>query len=567
MVLVGLALTGLTRPAPAAAWTDSAVRSARARVAIDGEGTAIVFLEVEVRISGGWLEGLEIAGLDPDLALLQDPRPIAIDDQGRPHYPTVTPRRGGRLQVSFPRRSPRRGRIVLSLAYRTSLAHRAVPVRGEDAVDVSWTLPPWRSGLDGVEIVLIVPPGATAQVAEGAVTERGRSRRADGLVELRWRRPHLPRTQPWTVTARLPRAALGPALRTLTDGEARVVSATPPPPPRSVRDRDPRPFWVGTALLLGLLLVAKELAMRARTRRRGVPSRPWVALPTWLRLPGAAAALACAAVVGPVGPEAGLALMATAVLLGVHAPSPRPLAAPTLGAWHRADGRWLEAARRAARLRALDGLDATRPLGLLVLAVFLALPWVLPPVGERDVVVALACLLPVALLVTGTRRALPPSPLETLLRAMRWAGRAEALRGVAVAPYVHLDVRGRIQAARLRLSLPQTPRGLLRLDLADGARWDLGGRRATPLLVVVTRRGSPAEARLAAAFADVSDAVSPGGRRVARCFDLAREPLEELLGRIRYALADCPLARSEREAGGPSEATVPELPNPAALGY
>src|SRR5690606_8159989 len=87
--------------------------------------------------------------------------PYAVDAAGQRYTPRAEVRDGGRVQLTFPGRSPRRGRLTVHVAYRTVLAHRATePLEEDGRVRVSWTLPPWRSGLDGVSIELVAPGGA-----------------------------------------------------------------------------------------------------------------------------------------------------------------------------------------------------------------------------------------------------------------------------------------------------------------------------------------------------------------------------------------------------------------------
>src|SRR5688500_11613846 len=88
--------------APSArAWTSAAVRSVEAQVALAPDGSADVTLIAVVAVQGGWLEGLEIAGLDPDLALV-DPPAWAIDAGGDRYAPRVEVLSGGRVSIAFP---------------------------------------------------------------------------------------------------------------------------------------------------------------------------------------------------------------------------------------------------------------------------------------------------------------------------------------------------------------------------------------------------------------------------------------------------------------------------------
>ena len=57
---------------PARAWTTAQIESAHARVEVDAEAVAEVTVLLQLQVRGGWLEGLELAGFDPDLQLNGD---------------------------------------------------------------------------------------------------------------------------------------------------------------------------------------------------------------------------------------------------------------------------------------------------------------------------------------------------------------------------------------------------------------------------------------------------------------------------------------------------------------
>ncbi len=163
-------------PDRAHAWVDATVRSASAQVSIDEHAHAHVAIDATLRIDGGWLEALEIDGLDPGLTL--DPAdPVTMTTQPTPDEraageapeplePTVTLRDDGVLVLSFPRRrsSPRRGEYLVHLAYDASVADRAA--LADDGAHVHWTFPAWRHGLDSVVVALTLPPGAEPVLAE-----------------------------------------------------------------------------------------------------------------------------------------------------------------------------------------------------------------------------------------------------------------------------------------------------------------------------------------------------------------------------------------------------------------
>jgi hypothetical protein len=566
---VVLALFALA-PVRAHAWTDAAVRSVQAQVVLDREARARVTLTATVRVHGGWLEGVELAGLDPDLELDETATPWAVDGDGRRYRPRVRKVRDGRVQISFPGTSPRRGQVTVGLTYHTALAHRATePLEGEDRVRVRWTLPGFRSGLDGVQIEVVAPPGSRMGPRDprdtGASLQRTTEAREDGTA-LRWRRAHLPRTTPWTVRVDVPAEALAEPLR-----GPPVLAPPPPPPAAEAPPRDPTPFWLGLAGLLALVALAKLAAVARLARLARSRARPLLPLPGLVRALLALAACAGGALLAlEQRPVLGLAALAGAALAAAYRPGAPPPGS-RLGAWRAADARWIAASRGAAWRRWLSPaglLDATTPLGALHLAGWLAAPWVLSAFDAVAFEVRLlAPLLPLPILGSGTRLSFPRGPAESLRALLAVARRLRSLpSGVALRPVMHVDVRGTVQDARVRTVLDHRPAGLLRLDLALGQTPHAGGWDATPMLVVVTRANSPADAALAAALGDLPGRESRGGRRVLR-----RVPVEgrslPLLERVVAAVADCPAAPAPSRGTAAPQETVRDLPAPHAVGF
>ncbi|MBX3273582.1 MAG: hypothetical protein KF729_25180 [Sandaracinaceae bacterium] len=558
----------LFAPAPASAWTDAAVRSVHAEVRVDAEARAHVTLTVTVRVHGGWLSGLEIAGLDPDLVLDEAYTPWAEGGDGERFEPRLAPAPGERVMVSFPRgRTPRRGDVRIGLAYHTALAHRATePVEDTDRVRVSWTLPGWRAGLDGVQVDLIVPHGSIAGPRDVELDAGGErsvevEQREDHTV-LRFWRAHLPRTMTWTVRADVPQDAMDAALR-----GAPIVRAPPPSSVAALRaPGDPAHFWIPLALAIALLCVAQIAVVARRGRRAGGAARALLYAPGVVRGAVALAVAPCGAVLGLAGHAyAGLAALAVCALCGAHLPGARP-SQSKLGAWRIVDARWLAAARRARWRPWLHPealLDATTPLGALHAALWLALPWAWAEAPVPLDVRLCAAVLPAPILVTGTRLAFALGPTDALARLLT-ATRALATLppGLALRPVMYVSADGEVQDVRIRTVLAERPDGLLRLDLALAHEPHAGGWRAAPVWLVVARADSPADVALRALDAD--EASSRGGRRVVR----QGEPGDAaFLGRVLAALDACPPAREHaRGVPAPLE-TVRDLPAPAAVGF
>jgi hypothetical protein len=560
LLLAGIVAT----PGPASAWTEAAVRSVDARLRLQPDASAHVTLIATVRVHGGWLEGLELAGLDPDLELDASQPPFAVDEAGDRYQPTAEVMSGGRVLLSFRGRSPRRGRVTVTLAYRTTLAHRATEVVEDGSVvRVRWGLPGWRSGLDGVGIEVLAPTGARLGPGDGYESPTSVTTERRDVAEgsrLRWRRAHLPRTTPWTVAIDVPADAMAEELRT---GPA-AASAPVVRGALVTAGADRRPVWVALALLLALLGGAKMLAVHRLARRAAASARPLVPLPALVRAPLAVAACVAAGLLGPSEPWLALTLLALASLAATYRVA---VADETsrLGSWHPVDRRWLHAARRARWARHLAPgtlLDGTTVLGAAHLASWLVVPFTLGAPLPIELRLA-AALLPLPVLLTGTRLAFPLGPADRLSVLLRLVARMRALpTDVALCPVAHVDVRGVVQDTRVRTVLAHRPRGLLRLDLTLGERPRGGHYERAPKLLVLTREGSPADLALAERLPELESVTSPGGRRVVRLAPLSPAALQ----RIVDALADCPEAAQPSRGTSVPQETIRDLPAPRAVG-
>jgi len=510
-----LALAALAcAPSEARAWADAAVRSARARVALSADGeTMHVVVTAELRVAGGWLEGFDLDGLDDTLTLDPDapvrferwalPEPaepapdaeaIAALEGGEPMRPRapvfvelLEPRvtvREGRIALGFPRRrAPRAGLYRVIATYDAPAAGHVL--RSAERAELVWTLPPWRSGLDNVEVVVVLPEGSTpAELAEEdefaievapAELEEGETGTA-----FRFTRVHLPRTQSWTVRAELPASFRAAA----------SAASTPAPSPRL----EPEPASHPAALLLAALVVAALVVGRVRSRdeeAREAGASTGAPLPATARIVLAMAGFWLVVTLVFVRPDLTPFGLAALALVGAHAPS-RP-SSLRLGSFRAAWGSHARAARRPAH--AADLFDAGSPTGAgLLLALSAAAAWAAAAgwlVGsEAALFVACASLVLVA--GSGAGR---PRPARAILRTLfAWAQRWRGPEGVALAPLVHVDIQGRAQTARLRLVIDGAPEGLVRCDVVASGR--------TPRLVVSARAGTEAERRLLAASAD-----------------------------------------------------------------
>jgi hypothetical protein len=395
-----LALCALTTASMARAWTEARVESAGAHLDVLPDGQARVRLRVGVRVLGGWLSRLELAGLDPGLVLDPHEAPSLLSEDGQKLEPEAKLERDGRVLITFPSRSraPRRGRHELVLTYATRLASE--PSRDGQRT-LRWALPAFRADLRDVEVSVDAPSGAQADAHGDGATTITRHVRGERTV-LRWQRAQLPRTLAFTASFRVPASSA-----------ARPADAT-----RAQAGRAPAlggsAAWAALALLL--LAGAKRAAVRASCRHERARALPLLGLGGAPRaLTAAALALAAAWLHGvqPLLGGASLALLCACALDRGFAPLPG--AAPR---WTRTRVA-LELTRvRRTRARRLFGaaawLDATTPLGLATLACGWALVLLRANLGAGIDVWLEALLAATPLWFTATRRALPPTALERL---------------------------------------------------------------------------------------------------------------------------------------------------------
>ncbi|MGE0790664.1 MAG: hypothetical protein AB7S26_33630 [Sandaracinaceae bacterium] len=567
------ALAGLTcalvcgHSGSARAWTDAAVRGVDARVELAGDASAHVTLTMSLRVHGGWLEGLELNGLDEDLVLDPEVPVVAVHEDGQRFVPEVRVLSGGRVQLDFRRSSPRRGALIVILAYTTSLAHRAtMPIEGEDRVRVRWTLPGWSAGLDGPSIEVVAPLGTRLSDADAARLEGDLEvdeRVEDGHAILRWRRAHLPRTMPWSVSVEVPSEALDEALR------GAPTEVLPTIRTLAQRDVDPRPFWLALAGWLALLVLSKIAAVSHLARRGRSRARPLVPCPWWLRAGLVASLALVGGLVGPEVPAFGLGALALVAMLGSYRVAV-PAGVARLGGWRPVDARWTGEVRRGAVWRWFDPrtlVDATTPLGAVHLACVLAFPWIGVELPVPPALALLASLVALPVFVSGTRLAFPVGPRESLRRLLAFTRRVRAVPdGVALRPVLHVTTDGEIQDARVRTAFAHRPEGLLRADLAIGATAHLGGSDPTPVLLVLTRGGTPADEALERSVPDAARYESASGRRVLRVVPIRDRRLDPLV-EILDAFASCPAAPVNARGQTRAEDTNVALPPPTAVGF
>ena len=504
--------------APAKAWTETQVRSVSAHVAVEDGGTAWVCLRLAVQVRGGWLEGLELAGLDPDLSLPEEKPPTMIPEDGSAAKitPVTAVHPGGRITLEFDQRNaPRRGDYELQVLYRTTLVQEPTP-HDQHRVLTAWTLPGWRSGLDGVTIEITAPAGAEVVMDEDLAIDR-EVLRLETATFFRFRRAHLPRTNRWTVTISQPEQqtpasvgssapATGLDLADAAGAPSRPFPSTQVTPTDGASVSpwaDVQPWWFAFVALLALTLGgAKHRLLARHARTVGVDLVPALPLPPRLRWLVAVIAGICAPAAATIDTSLAMVMMATTVLMALSRPR-RGVRPPAPGAFRKTRRSDLRRARRAVageRWLVPGALDIFSPGGaVLVVAAIGAVAFALPPLAPGSHLMLIWLLVPMAI---GSRWEFPPSPAEQLVELhqsapeicnqLRAAGRTNRL-GLMV----HETGTGRWQTVRLRvLRYVTSGPGLLRVEVAWGSRPSLGYHGRTPTILVQCRPGTAFDRRL-----------------------------------------------------------------------
>jgi hypothetical protein len=515
--LVGAALLFAAFPAQAAGWAETRVTGHAATVDVERNGTATISEEVGIRLRGGPLAELSLAGVDSDAEPLPDATVICTDDQKFGTVPlTATREPDGSLKLMVERdRGLRTGSYVFRFSYRTQLAQRELIRRVGSHVELRWVGPRFDDGLDSARVTFRIPEANVAPMlpspgaSSGAVNELdelggvfvGNLRRAPGRDELEVVRPHIARGEPalWRVWV------ADSAFDAFTQAAA-------PKSPAMLASRElgdsprERLGWllgaVGAGLAFGLLLFAKWRGFQAAALLRNAEARALVPLNPGLRAALAGVLLGLAVIAGGRWDEptlVGALLLAVMACAALYTKPGRP--AP------RGPGQWLplsEAdafARSAARLpgRYLDGSTL---VGALVLAALFLVVLVLhfverqhSPYRAVELLLGSTVLLPVFL--TGRARELPVVPGGDPQRLLARVLTGLKRRGVRAVPLARLP-QGSSVADELRLLVQ--PRGalagLMAVEVGADHALGLGGIVAEPYVLLRVREGSPCAAGL-----------------------------------------------------------------------
>jgi hypothetical protein len=518
--LASAALLLAAIPAQAAAgWVETRVTAHAATVDVERNGTATVTQELGVRLRGGPLAELPVAGVDSDAEPLPDATVICTDDQKFGTVPlSVTREPDGSLKLTVEReRGLKTGSYVFRFSYRTQLAKRELIRRVGNHVELRWVGPRFEDGLDSARVTFRIPEANVAPAlpspgsSGGAVNELdelggvfvGNLRRAPGKDELEIMRPHVARGEPalWRVWV-------------ADSAFDAFTAAGAPKSPGMLASRElgesprERLGWllgaVGAGLAFGLLVFFKWRGFQAAAALRSAAACALVPLSPGVRAALGGVLLGLAVIAGGRWDEptlVGLLLLGAMACAALYATPGR--AAP------RGPGQWLplsEADAFAAQRARLPGrfLDASSLPGALVLGLLMVAVVVLhfverqhSPYRAVELLLGSTVLLPVFL--TGRAQELPVVPggdprrvLERVLRGLR-------RRGLRAVPLARLP-QGSRSADELRLLLQ--PRGalagLMAVEIGTDYALGLGGIVAEPYVLLRVREGSPCASALPA---------------------------------------------------------------------
>ncbi|MCA9580861.1 MAG: hypothetical protein KC416_03645 [Myxococcales bacterium] len=475
-------LLALAPASIASAWTRTHVSSVSARLDIDPEGHANVELNAQVEVEGGWLRELVISGLGSTATLNNGTVPFLVEVDGGRRFPAAEVELSeGVLTLRFERKTaPRRGSYGLALAYGSNMDAQASHDGNATRATLKWTLPPWESGLEDVRIEMVVPPGSRAVLDDNESWET-ETRRSGSRTILQWRRAHLPRTTPWTVTASVPRGAVHGILDRPASEEPspRAAPAVSPPHLEQQTAVDPVALCAFAFLLIAALLKDRTYGRACQTRAlRPVPVLSIVPA-TRVILTMAGSALGAWAY--HVDVRAGwLAATMVAFLTLYRVPRIQGVA-PSLGRWEPLEDGTFTTAQRLRRGELL-GLQVPVDIGTLVGAAFvLGLVATALMAGPESGPLWLLGCVP---FVTGTRSHFPLTPQDKLRLLADLRSTTPGIEGQLMA---YRDGSGRWHDVRLRLRNDFHP-DLQFLDVAIESVSIFRGIEPRPVLLAVAKK-------------------------------------------------------------------------------
>ena len=162
--LVALAALLVAAMPARAGWVETRPTAHAAIVDVERNGTATVTEELGIRLRGGPLSELTVAGVDGDADPLPDATVICTDDAKFGTVPlSVTREPDGSLKLVVEReRGLRTGSYVFRFSYRTNLLKRELIRRVGSHVELRWVGPRLDDGLDSARVTFRIPEANAA---------------------------------------------------------------------------------------------------------------------------------------------------------------------------------------------------------------------------------------------------------------------------------------------------------------------------------------------------------------------------------------------------------------------
>ncbi len=431
--LAALLLVALC-PSSARAWIETSVRGHHTVVTVSKDGSADVRQELVLKIRGGPVKSLEVAGIGSDIEPLEDGTVRRALNGSSSVWPLrVEPTEDGAVKLLIGADRGLRGGV-----YRFEFGYR-IDARGQgwfeqagERIRATWVGPRLDGGIDSAKVTFRVPRGSAAPSLPDA--EEGPSaavlltevRRGAQTDEVELVRAHVAQDERPVWQVEITSDALGTGVVTTAPapevGEVSGVALRALPTRRT-----PHSVWLLAALLglaYGVSSSLKWRAARHNAERIGATPRSFLPLPPWLRHLIAGASLGGAVVLGLLesptwaGFLLGLSMLAATLLPATRVPKPR---GP--GEWHLFEqGELVSQSVIGLRGRLLD---AGSPLGFLLFVVLLGVifggAWGLLPQSSYQAGLAAssaAALLP--LFLTGRIAELPPDTAQGALPLYCW---------------------------------------------------------------------------------------------------------------------------------------------------
>jgi hypothetical protein len=515
--LTTLLVVLLTAPV-ANAWVETTVISHVAELAVGRDGNALIEHKLLLKVRGGPLRSVEVAGVDGDAELLPDATAsnVRAAAESAADLPVpLLPSLGGAATLSLrveAKKGLRQGTYLFRFRYRTKLLERGLLRPAGSMVELRWTGPRLTEGIDSVKAVFRFPPAdqaprlrsqtpGSAPADEGAAVFASNVLKAHDKDELEAVRLHVAKNEAVEWRVLVSPSAFDAFAKPVLPAVTRPPSAAGSP----VRLRGG--WWAlftSLGLIYALLVFAKWRSIKAACRGRNAEDRALIPIPTLVRAVLAGTLLGAAAWSAQSTEHPALigALLTASMALAVHL-SPKRLSRL------RGPGRWVKWSDEQAFAEhpvRLPGrwLDTGSPAGLLVFAAALVslgvvVARLLPGAPYQALLPGLVAAALVPIFCTGRASELPPDPALGPRRLLKWL--AEQLRreaGVDVTAWVRIP-RGEQQPDEVRLlvSLERPLPGLIALEVGVQYQYGMSGSLALPCAVVRVEQGSMAYDALA----------------------------------------------------------------------